>query len=722
MPTISTTGQLLAAFGPVVYEADPIGELRARGFTLTPALARALDSAEARSRLLGAERQRRLANLRGRLAPTIQIGPLTRPADGLPGGHHDLTVGLKLDKVDEIIADMYAKHSFPHEVSLASAAGSLAELLAVLRNELIGVPTGSDVSIGQLHLTGPPTTTALPTPTRMPVDTTARLLVHLPVTLDFDRVASSTTPGQTALATLQAVAHFGIAVSAAVSGNEVAISAGPIPGQVASGDPEFLRLTIDSSSPLPPKDGSSGDNIGLAIELGGFQGILHDLAISTTLTQDINVPIGVGIDLLVRHIDLRAVPSTGAGHLMVGLEIGAQPLQVPLTGQPELLERDPFDDSGSTLYVEANAELFRVFVQQAFASGELQTLAQQQASNAIISGADAEFGANSIGLFLQGALVDQCGLFGANFKDVGFNGWTRIELRGVDAGHIHYDAVDSLGLGDADVVDVAECILLSFVDLTILQLLENLAESLGSKVSDCFCGSSSSSTDQIVNLFAPNYPIPLTELLPRMRALGVTIDTSALRIQAALDLVPDRVNTYVYVRTIARGLPEVGGGLPVTGVKVRLMDQDVPPPSGDDAAVPATGTTVHHHLGVTSTSEVSFQPPTADDQLATGTTDTEGRAQLVLTPADLQSGAGVVTTTTTTRRINHGIQISTSTEHAKVVERLPDVYLLLEVPNHQPVDSRTQGGFITNFSSRRWGTFDQPLVFLVPRPTALTHP
>jgi hypothetical protein len=395
MPTISNEKELIAKLGEVIHAADPITELRARGFTLAPALASKLDTPEAHARFRSAERQRLLAKVRGRRAPSMQIGPLTRNVFNLPGGHHDLTIGLKLEKINQVVADVFAKRSIPRKLSLGTGntGSSLGALLTVLRNELVGVPAGSDIRIGLLHVTGPPTVTALPTPLESPVDSTAHLLVHLPFTLDFDRLPANEPP-ERAVATLQAVAHFGIAISARVLRNKLTIAAGPLPRRPSAPEPERLRLTINSDSPLAAKDSGSGDRIGLAIEFGGFQSTLRDLAISTTLAPRIKLPVGEGFDLVVRHIDLRAVPTSAGGHLMIGLEIGAGPLSAPLSGQPELLERNPFTGSESTLYVEAHAELFKVLVKQAFASGELERLARQEASNVRLSAADAELGRN----------------------------------------------------------------------------------------------------------------------------------------------------------------------------------------------------------------------------------------------------------------------------------------------------------------------------------------
>jgi hypothetical protein len=721
MPTLTTTAQLLAALGDVIETADPVDALKARGFTFASDLARRIDTPQVHARLRSPERQRLIAARRGQQPPRLQVGALPRLAARLPGDHHDLTVGLKLEKANTILDDVYARHAIPRVVSLGSGstASSLDTLLAVLRNELVGVPGDPDVRIGTLHITGAPTVTALPTRPRpaSPADPTGRLLVHLPVTLDFDRRPAA-GGGQTAVTTLKAVAAFGIAVGARIEADRLTIQAGPLPFQIGALDPERLRLTIAADSPLPAKDAGSGDRIGLAMELGGFQGVLRDLALATSLSPAITLPVGTGFNLVVRHVDVRAVPSAGAGHLMVGVEISDAASPVPLSGQPELLERDPFDGSGSTAYVETHVELLQVLVRQALASGELQQVAQAERSNARISGASAELTDGTVGIRLEGSLVDECGAFGVNFVDVNFDGWIRLALRGVEAGTLRYERVEDLGIGDASTADIIACVLLSILDLRILSLGRAGIEWLAGKVSNWIFGSAEPTLPTAPAVFALDTPVPLTELLPRATALAAAIDATAVRIQVALDLGADNVNTYVYVRCLTTGRPEVGGGLPAKGVRVRLMDQDVPAPPGDDAPIPQTGTTERREgRDRERTVEVTFVPNAADQEIAAGVTDGEGRVRLVIPPGRMRSRAGVLTTATVVEELRTGNIVSSRTTHEAISEPRPDLYFLFQVANQPVVDSRTQpGGFALNVATKHWGTADQPLVFHVPRP------
>ena len=144
----------------------------------------------------------------------------------------------------------------------------------------------------------------------------------------------------------------------------------------------------------------------------------------------------------------------------------------------------------------------------------------------------------------------------------------------------------------------------------------------------------------------------------------------------------------------------------------------MPPPPGDDAPVPTVGTT-ERQVGPRRwrTVEITFQPTVGDQQLATGKTDGQGRAQLVISPGRLISRAGVLTTTTIVEDLQTGEIISSSTQRRTIAEQRPDVYFLLESANRPAVDTRTQsGGFVINFNSKRWGTAEQPLAFRVPRP------
>jgi hypothetical protein len=397
---------------------------------------------------------------------------------------------------------------------------------------------------------------------------------------------------------------------------------------------------------------------------------------------------------------------------MVGVALGAGPVENPPPdfGDPSLLERNPFDVADATLYVEANFELFRLIVDQALASGQLQSLAQKQKSNVVIKGAQVEMGINFIGLWMKGTAVDECGVFGFDFKDVDFEGDIRFQLEGVANGRISYQQGQDIG---TDGGDTLLCILIGFLDLHIIPVL---LEAAGGEVSKWIFGEGNPITESIPNVFEPNFSVPGTELLPSIRALGASIDSTALRIQAALDFVPDDVNTYVYVRVEQATSPRIGGGaVGIPGARVRLFDQDVPRPAHDDARVPTESTKTFRNIKFTTTVETSFQPPLADEQLAEGATDGNARVQLVLSPGDVLTTAGIGTLTTTTEYTNPNQKDVYDQKETPILEPKPDVYFLIDLPDGSHADTRSMpGGFVLNLDTKHLGTASDPIRFTLP--------
>lgn len=170
--------------------------------------------------------------------------------------------------------------------------------------------------------------------------------------------------------------------------------------------------------------------------------------------------------------------------------------------------------------------------------------------------------------------------------------------------------------------------------------------------------------------------------------------------------------------------------VPINDAVVQLMDQDVPPPAGDDAEPPAYSRIRRQHsestgpgytTDTTTTTTVRFLAPTADQQLARREkTDDQGRVQFVLTPADLRNSAGEVETiveTQVTRRTATSAAVGEPTTRVTrrgLPENLPDVYFRVTPPDGPWFDTRQfDNGLVINLRSRRIGTAAAPLVFLI---------
>ena len=120
---------------------------------------------------------------------------------------------------------------------------------------------------------------------------------------------------------------------------------------------------------------------------------------------------------------------------------------------------------------------------------------------------------------------------------------------------------------------------------------------------------------------------------------------------------------------------------------------------------------------------MSFEPSPADQELASGTTDSQGRVQLVVSPGRVATSAGVETIISVTENAFIGEIISSNIQRRTIRELRPDVYFVIDVPGGGRLDTRTlSGGFVRNLASKRWGTATQPLVFNVPRPIGPIDP
>ena len=647
MPVIESSEQLVSLLGDVAFESNPLEALKAQGFTFSGQMAQVFDTPEMGERLSSPQRRALVRQLTAISAPKFKVGPLERIVLSLPGDHHDLTLGVKLDVASEILADAHRTHSIPHQVLLSNhlEQDSLNQLLSLLRSSFEDVPEQQGVKIGHINLTGPPTLS--------PLDGTAHVIVNQPFKLDLVRVVV-TGPffgdfHLQEITSIQGVFHFGLALEVKIEEEKLIFRLGPLSEQVNVDSPERLRIDVNSDSPLQPQGQDEVDALAILLESFGFQDLLESIEIRKAVSPAFDLPLGGGVPLLVQHADIRVVDSDAGGHIMAGVLIGKEPLPLPGLGDPEILQVDPFEGTEDNVFADSHLMLFRTIAKQALKSGEIQKLAEGAKGNAKIKDADVELKEDEICFFLKGTLVDECGAFGQNFVDVDFDGCTTIRLEGVRDGEIQFRITEELGLGDADKTDVAKCILLSFLDLQILKIAFQVFKGLITKLIGFLVDlivESSSDISGVSNLFEPNIPIPETELLPRLTVLSASVDSLSLKFHANLELVEDDVNTYIYVlfnqiSSFPPFLPR-----PVQDAVVELLDQDLPRPAGDDVRIPVDKQEIFAGDKILKIVTTEYEPPTIDELLGSDKTDFRGRARFVLKPQEVRTTMGTLVTTT----------------------------------------------------------------------------
>jgi hypothetical protein len=198
-------------------------------------------------------------------------------------------------------------------------------------------------------------------------------------------------------------------------------------------------------------------------------------------------------------------------------------------------------------------------------------------------------------------------------------------------------------------------------------------------------------------------------------------DDGVLTAQATAGFRADDVNTYIYARFLG-DLNAFSTGIPLKSANVQVCDLDVPRPAGDDAKIPETGDHEVITAKFITTVSTSFQPPTQNDILANGSTGFDGRVMFALSPNQLVTSAGKVTTVTTTERIAQGGHQpgSARTETKSLTERFPDLFFRVTGSNVNADTLHTPNGFYLNFKDKRLGAPASPLTLHLPMTLSAT--
>jgi hypothetical protein len=481
------------------------------------------------------------------------------------------------------------------------------------------------------------------------------------------------------------------------------------------GNPEVAAIRISISLPAFPRQGAPAMTVDPASQiqpqrpdqLPALAALLQTL-LSSLISQSfevspfINIPGVPGLRLVVERIDVRSVTAPEGDRIAVGVRfIGAGQTEPDLTRLGSLRP-----DGNRNIVLRVHERHFDAALEAARRSGALDAIARKENDDARISSADARFSGNKIILTFKGKVIDACATL-----DVGFTVTQTLAI------FLENDQIRVESTTDPDVDDLDQflCGLMAFifalaVSLPVLLVAPFIgvfqAVLITAGLLD-FPDPSSSTT--LVRL---DKPIPRTELLPVLGRLIARVEDGVLIASAAASFRQDDINTYIYVRFI-NSLNRFDPGVPLSGARVEVRDQDAPPPAGDDVILPHTGET-ERIVGnkFIRTVTVIYEPPLTDPLLAQTTTDFDGRAMVVLSPGQVANGAGHVVTTTTIEDLHSGEVESHSTRRS-VAERAADVYFKVFAMGDQEDTKAKPGGLTLNLRTKHLGTPAVPLQFSV---------
>lgn len=710
MPTLENEIELINAVGDVLTAENPLDELKARGFTFSPALEQKLTTTRTTKKLSETD-QKRWAQEAKTIGPVkFQVRPLAALPAALPEGEYDLMVGVRLQVIFEVLAGLYDTLTWPRLIP-PDDAGFLFRLSA-LRDFSSNVPEGDNITVGALHFTAPPTVS--------PVNGTENLVVNQPFSLDIDRLSPVSVFGggvrRTKVSSLDGIVHFGARVVAEVDNNTNELRLA-FEGVFGFTEAVAVRIEVDQASPLQPRNAEAltaleafvQNNFNLVIFANRF-------GASYSICPVIRLPVGTGVPIRVQRVDIRSL-AAGAGVLTVGVLLGPTPEPDEGAGDPERLT-NPFTVDVANFHVRLHEELVRKIIQQASESGELQRLAQDENEDLRIDGANVDLRPNEIHIILDGRLVDACGPPGFRFKDLGFRA-TRIYRYSAFGGEIVVTEEQTV---DLDNSDVAVCVILGVFETLIAGAAFGIIGAIADIIAQIVHfvrlspGAGSDDPIRLSAVFDSNLPVPGTELLPRAETLQSLVEEDTLQANGVLTLSVDNVNTYVYAAFMQRsgffGLQRE----PLAQAAVKLIDQDVPPPPGDDVRIPISeDSVVFEGPKRRLTVRTEFEPPVSNQILAQGQTNGEGRVKFFLRPSQIRTSAGTLVTTTITELLDQPESLpQISTTKRPIEEMRPDVFFEVTLPDRRVVDTRLlASGLIINLISKRIGSAENPLMFVV---------
>ncbi|MEO8661342.1 MAG: hypothetical protein ABI693_22920 [Bryobacteraceae bacterium] len=311
MPQLRSTQDLLRALGNVAGASDPIGELKRKGFTFSPALIKAIGKTRPSIAISDTTRQR-AARIAAKTKVTVHAGGNSVPTVALRFAPDDFDViaAVNTSLVDQVLNGLHQTNTIPQRIPFERllTLAQRSQLAKALSGVFTDIP--DDGVAGTLSLIGPLSTRAL--------DGTDALLLSVPFTLEILQL----TPLRTVVGVLTGTLSLVVALSADVAflGNpEVAaihVSV-HLPAFPAEGAPS---LAIDPASLIQPQRPEQLPALALILQnlLGGI------ISQSFEVSPFFNIPGVPGLRLVVERIDVRSVTAAGGDRVAVGVRfIGA---------------------------------------------------------------------------------------------------------------------------------------------------------------------------------------------------------------------------------------------------------------------------------------------------------------------------------------------------------------------------------------------------------------
>lgn len=684
--------QFVSDIGPYLLDEDPLGAMKAAGLARDGELLRRIAEHTPAGALTREQRRALKHSLKGAGAPSLSIGPRPDdpPSDATGFG---LAASLRLGAIDAIMAELHRVNAIPPIDPELIFNG---EALETLRELCTGVPDNAE--LGKLTL--------LPI-TFSAGASAAFVTMHATFILQVGPVAPWTGPLYSPIGPVPGLIG-GMAIQVPLEFELIDGSDGEtkVRPRVAS---IFTSLTgaftVSSVSSVRPRDEAARQALELAL-VNAARIACAQLVVDNKVTFRASIPISKKqfprSRVNVVQIAARTVARAGGGDCIV---IGAN-----VERERENLTEDALADialpTSGDLHLVVDDTAANDAVQAIKRSGDLLAFFKREARNAPVSytgplsvdGERVRFLANEMSVGMDITFGDVCALN----KDL----TVRATVRGkptIDRGRLKFQVTaKDLNLDNYDAI---------FCALTSgwYGLIYSLALQIGLPI---LAASNPTVSDLDLPFSETSDPLPQSDRVVKIDFSSGHISQGVLTAEGALSVIRDPTNIYVYLRLIQ----DVGVSIPgmpaetrpVVEAKVQLYELDKPAPAGDDAQIPASGTSWRVAGRNIIRNSVSYAPRPDEILSDPELSDPTGRVTFVVTSDMI---AGTVTEIETKRNLRTQRIVSESRTTSYVYE-LPDLAITVHDSDGAVLASRKLVAL--NALNKRVGKFEEPIVVRLP--------
>lgn len=703
MKNITSIDALIPLSTLALKKGDFWQNLKQEGYELSAELEKKLTPPANFKPLMDSEQQEAL---RKKLEKTKNISfslgkkKAVQAAAKMPEGEYDLYTAIRFSVINEVLNAYFDYDGIPDltpeqtDKIFSALSDDFGDPVELFRNFFTNIPLGAE--IGEMEITGPIQLT--------PVNKTNKVIAYIPFKLQF---LESSTPQNGAIDAgiheLAGTWEMGLTLHGETNalGDKVVLYLylNGYPKTTLPRNPaERLKLIVAPDSKIQPKSKAALEDFPKSIELELRKKIDLFINILNRIEIGQQLPFISTRDLLGGNATIDLVNySADGGVCILGLRLSDTTLS-----DDSLLSNPFFSDTAPNVFARVNESYLNKFGNTpsflAFVNEKIKEGAYEFVR---IDGLAFTLNPDEIKVKADVRLNNFCYFL----YDVDFTVTQTYKFTVLANGKIQIEVST-----DIDYASLAEDILICLPQLILI------AAALGPLLSDVLAiiglvklnSKLSDSTLFVNSMISPNKTLPSTELVPQIEVLQGHIFKGYILSFGLMSFIPDTKNYYFYLNFFKPSLLSPLKGTPIPKAKISMINKNDRNITGDDVQYKEefAEKIIAQTPKFKTEASAEYVPKIADNILASGTTNDEGKIRFVLPSI---SRSNLFTTTKTTSYTDPSREDKITETQLPTIEQKPDIFFEVIIFDEagkviEAFDTLSlPNGFIKNFSAKKLG-------------------